>query len=129
MTILVTCTPLIVGTRGSRGMAWIAHTLLDDGSTFTARSRSGAPNELARMLVAANIPDQPMQVFDTHRDRWTIKYRSFHEAAKWTYAEGAATPLRRVRWTPRPEINPALHGEPENRGEKTPPVGFARVEV
>jgi hypothetical protein len=30
--------------------------------------------------------------------RGTMNYRSFQEAAKWTYSESPATPLRRVRF-------------------------------
>jgi hypothetical protein len=31
-----------------------------DGRRYSARSRHGAPNELARVLVSAGLPDQPV---------------------------------------------------------------------
>ena len=66
-----------------------------DGVPYSARSRYGAPNELARVLVAAGIPDAPMVV--THRGlRGEMTYRSFDEAAKWTHEESASVPLHRV---------------------------------
>ena len=44
------------------------------------RGRSMAPNELARQLVAAGIPDAPMEI--AHAElRGTMSYRSFHAAA------------------------------------------------
>jgi hypothetical protein len=38
---------------------WIAEATVD-GRTYTARSRHGPANELARQLVAAGLPDRPM---------------------------------------------------------------------
>jgi hypothetical protein len=70
--------------------------------TYRLRSRYGAPNELARALVAAGIPDAPMQIA-TAGLRGETTYGSFHEAAKWTYEESATKPLHRVRW-----VDPAV---------------------
>src|SRR5881394_2491131 len=52
------------------------------GVPYSAKSRHGASNELARALVAAGISDAPMIV--THRGlRGEAMIRSFHEAARW----------------------------------------------
>ena len=73
-----------------------------DGVPYSARSRHGAPNELARVLVAAGIPDAPMAI--THRWlRGEMTYGSSHETALWTYEETATRPLHRVRW-----VDPAV---------------------
>jgi hypothetical protein len=85
----------IEGPRGNRGCSWEASTTID-GTVHTARSRSGAPQELARRLVAAGIPDQPMQTIGPD-GRVQMTYRSLFEQAKWTYGEGNR-PLQRVRW-------------------------------
>lgn len=65
------------------------------GIAYSARSRNGASNELARVLVAAGIADQAMEV----RQRGTegqLTWSSFHAAARWTYEESAGVPLRRI---------------------------------
>jgi hypothetical protein len=79
---------------------WVAEVTVD-GRTYTARSRHGAPNELARQLVAAGLADRPMVIH--YRGRaGTMTYRSFHASATWTYSEGDQ-PLRRVTYKERPE--------------------------
>lgn len=70
-----------------------------DGVTYTARSRSGAPFALARSLVEAGVPNQPMTVI-AHGLRGESRYRSIHEMAGWTIAESAAKPVHRVPWQP-----------------------------
>jgi hypothetical protein len=86
-------------TRTPNGVCyWVAETTLQDGRLFSVRSKHGAPNELARQLVAAGIPDQPMETCNTRSGLKALTYRSFHAAAKWTYTEGAATLLQRVRY-------------------------------
>jgi hypothetical protein len=86
-------------TRTPNGVCyWVAETTLQDGRFFSVRSRHGAPNGLARQLVAAGIPDQPMEACDRRSGLKALTYRSFHAAAKWTYTEGAATLLQRVRY-------------------------------
>ena len=79
---------------------WVAEATVD-GRLYVARSRHGAPNELARELVATGLPDRPMVV----RSRMlagTMTWRSFHAAAGWTYSEGDQ-PLHRVRHREQPE--------------------------
>jgi hypothetical protein len=73
-----------------------------DGVSYSARSRYGASNELARVLVAAGIPDRPMVVVQKGL-KGDLTYPSFHEAAKWTYQETETIPLRRVPW-----VDPAV---------------------
>ena len=75
-----------------------------DGRRYSARSRHGAPNELARLLVSVGIADQPVEV--SHAGiRGCITYRSLHDLARWTYQESAKVPLRRVRWKPLPDFS------------------------
>jgi hypothetical protein len=88
--------PLEETRTAAKGCAYMAACEID-GIPYSARSRHGAPNELARVLLAAGIPDQPMAV--THRGlKGEMTCRSFHEAARWTYEETATKPLHRVRW-------------------------------
>jgi hypothetical protein len=79
---------------------WIAEATVE-GRTYTARSRHGPANELARQLVAAGLPDRPM-VIRYLGLAGTMIYRSFHAAATWTFSEGERT-LRRVRYREQPE--------------------------
>ena len=72
-----------------------------EGLVYVARSRHGAPNELARQLVAAGLADRPMVIHCRGRGG-TMTYRSFHGAARWTYTEGDQ-PLRRVKYREQPE--------------------------
>ena len=94
-----------------------------DGQRYSARSRHGAPNELARVLVSAGVPDQPVEV--RHAGvKGCLSWRSLHEMARWTYKESAGVPLRRVRWRPLPDFTAAGRGRiAQNRGETPPPVG------
>ena len=98
--IKVTCWP-DEGTRTpNSACVWIAEATVD-GRVYTARSRHGAPNELARQLAAAGLADRPM-VIRYRGFAGSLSYRSFHDAATWTYKEGDR-PLRRVRYKERPE--------------------------
>jgi hypothetical protein len=75
---------------------WVASTIVD-GVTYRARSRHGAPNELALALVAAGIPDAPMQVHSAEL-RGHTDYRSFHKLAGYTFEENAQMALKRRRY-------------------------------
>jgi hypothetical protein len=104
-------------TRTARGSLWIAECALEDGRVFTARSRSGALNELARQLVEAGVPDAPMQVYDTRRGLKTLSCRSFHAAAQWTFTEGNR-PLQRIRYQEYPtNISGGISGKGQDTGE------------
>lgn len=74
-----------------------------DGQHYSARSRHGAPNELARVLVSAGVADQPVEVRQVGIKGY-ISYRALHELARWTYQETVAVPLRQVRWRPLPDF-------------------------
>jgi hypothetical protein len=57
-------------------------------------SRHGAPNALARELVAAGIPDAPIEI-RYEGLAGAMRYRSFHAIAGRTFTEGQS-PLRQV---------------------------------
>jgi hypothetical protein len=100
--------------RTQTGSLWEA-TAEIDGKSYFAVSRRGVPQAIARMLVAAGIADQPVEVrsevcvldagkeMRTEELRGSITYRSLHAMAKWTFTEGAATPLHRVTFQEQPE--------------------------
>jgi hypothetical protein len=67
------------------------------GELFTETSRNGAPNELARTLVAHGFPDQPVEIVDDDFGMIVFRYRSLHAMAKWTYEGGG-----RRKWRDRP---------------------------
>jgi hypothetical protein len=90
---------------------WVAETTVD-GRNYTACSRHGASNELARQLVAAGISDRPV-VIRYRGVVGTITWRSFHAAAMWTYSEGDR-PLRRVPYKEQPEGVFLSSGKGEN---------------
>jgi hypothetical protein len=87
------------------------------GQHYSARSRHGAANELARVLVCGGVPDQPVEIRQVGL-KGCITYCSLYELAHWTYEESAAMPLRRVRWKPSPDFITAVRGRiAQNRGE------------
>jgi hypothetical protein len=75
-----------------------------DGRRYTARSRHGAPDELARVLISAGVADQPVEVRQVGI-KGCISYPSLNELARWPYQESATVPLRRVRWRPLPDFS------------------------
>lgn len=81
----------------TRGSAWVAETVIG-GQRFSARSRSGAPFELARQLVAVGLPDQPVEIF-TQGVRGCVGYRSLHKIATLTIAESATKAVRTAKWS------------------------------
>ena len=68
-----------------------------DGVTYAARARYGVCNEIARQLVAAGIPDQPVTAIQQPQG-WQINYRSLHHMALRTIEEGATTLIRGRTW-------------------------------
>ena len=66
------------GFDGCKGSA--AERCRFEGRTYTARSRHGAANALARQLVAAGLADRSM-VIRYHGLAGTMIYHSFHTAA------------------------------------------------
>jgi hypothetical protein len=65
-------------------------------ATYTARSRDGAIHELARVLVAAGIPDAPLEVHQAGL-HGHLTHCSFYAAAGWICVETATKPLHRAR--------------------------------
>lgn len=119
--IRVHCRPLPESRTANSSAAWLAECEAD-GRRFEAKSRHGAANALARELVAAGIPDAPMEV-RYEGLAGTMRYPSFHAAAGWTFSESASTPLRRVPFREfdlnqgEPLEGPgALHGHGQHRG-------------
>jgi hypothetical protein len=83
------CTP-------ENSCSYLAETEID-GQRYEAKSRRGAAHELARALVAAGIPDQPVRL--THEGlRGEMRYPSLHRMAGQTYVEGRTTILHRARY-------------------------------
>jgi hypothetical protein len=119
MTIRIdTC--IVPSSRGATGSAWHAACAIDE-RIFEATSRHGAPNALARVLVEAGIPDDDVEVHDLDRGEpgigiVSLRYRSMHEMAKWTYEESAGRPLRRVRFRERPEDATGVAREAPKQG-------------
>jgi hypothetical protein len=78
------------------GCYWLTETMID-GQPYAARSRRGAPHELARALVAAGISDQPM-IVRSFGLAGHATYKSLHTMAAYTIEENAGTTPRRVKW-------------------------------
>jgi len=96
--------------------SWIAECEIE-GVHYEARSRRGAPHELARVLVAAGIADDVLRVRSLGLRGWA-DYRSFHAAARRTIKENASTGPRSVRWEPAPAEWPVkLSGKAKDGGE------------
>ena len=90
---------LVPGTRAAeRGSLWSASCDWN-GRTFEARSRSGAAYALCRLLVAAGIPDQPLQVFNA-KGQIELTITSIHIAAGRRIVEGSRTPIANVPYAP-----------------------------
>ena len=74
-----------------------------DGRRYFARSRRGAPFALARVLVAAGIPDRPVLVM--HKGlRGEMRYRSLHRMAGRTVRESASFSAGVGRYEERPDF-------------------------
>jgi hypothetical protein len=105
---------IVPRSRTHTGSLWEA-TAEIGGKSYSAVSRHGAPQALARVLIATGIEDQPVEVcsevcvFDngaeirTEELRGCIRYRSLHTMAKTTFAESATVTLRRARYQEQPE--------------------------
>jgi hypothetical protein len=88
-----------------------------DRQRFEARSRRGAAHALARVLVAAGVADQPVEV---RQDGLTvcIRYPSLHGMARRTYSEGNR-PLRSI---PYAEPEPGADRLERHKGGGEAPV-------
>jgi hypothetical protein len=123
--------------RTSTGSLWEA-SAETGGKTYSATSRHGAPQVLARKLLVAGVPgQQPVEVLSqvctydngteihTEELRGCVTYRSLHAMAKTTFEEGNR-PLHRARFKERPQSAfPLQPGEQETRF--TPPDDVAVI--
>src|SRR5271166_3266160 len=121
---------IVPRSRTHTGSRWEA-TSEADGHTYSAASRHGAPQALARVLVAAGIADQPVEVrsevciFDngdeirTDEPHGCIRYRSLHAMASWACTEGDR-PLRRIPYRQRPEGLFLPRGDGEKAFHRSP---------
>jgi hypothetical protein len=115
---------IVPGSCTHTGSLWEASTEID-GQPYSATSRNGAPQALARMLAAAGIADQPVEVrseagvFDngveirTEELRGCISYRSLDAMAKTTFEEGDRPLHRTVQGAPTNRV-PFAAGRPRN---------------
>jgi hypothetical protein len=89
------------GTRTpNRPCLWEARAVLGR-RVFVARSRHGAPFELARKLVDDGVHDVPVEVGG-------ITHPSLHRMAERTVVESATVSVRRGRYVPPEERFPLL---------------------
>lgn len=86
--------------RTSRGCVYKIDCEVD-GTNYSIESRSGAPYALARVLVAAGVPDQPMTVVTTGL-AGEAQYRSIHRMAGYTISESASKPAALTRYVAYP---------------------------
>ena len=96
MTITVHQRPFEQTRSSDKSCKWVAEAIAN-GRTYTATSRVAPANDIARQLVADGVPDAPMQVYSEGL-KGCLVWRSFFRAAGFTIEEGAATPVRMVRW-------------------------------
>lgn len=85
----------------TKGVRWIAEIQIGIRK-FSATSRNGASYELARQLVAAGIPDQPIRIRQGGI-AGSVAWPSLHKHALRTIAEGAARSIREEKWSPHPD--------------------------
>lgn len=114
--ITLTALPADRGRKGTRFRA--AATVA--GEEFAADSTAGATCALARMLVAAGIPDQPARVL--FRGRHALQIASIHRHAEITYAEGDTGELQRKPFRPFDDaisVGAVKPPEPHLGGEAT----------
>jgi len=62
MMITVHQRPLEATRTANKSCKWVAEAIVN-GRTYTATSRIWPANDIARQLVAAGVPDAPMQVY------------------------------------------------------------------
>jgi hypothetical protein len=95
----------------NNGCSWVAEAIVN-GISYSARSRHGAPHELARVLVAAGLPDAPMRVATAGLLGETT-YRSFHAAAGRTIEENAKVAIRSRRYRPPQDDTQGVRAAPK----------------
>jgi hypothetical protein len=94
-----------------------AETVFVGGQSYTARARYGVCHDIARQLVAAGVPDQPVTTVE-QPSGWSIGYPSLHRMALRTVSESATHPVHGRRWTDPAETFGRLPPKAQNRGSK-----------
>ena len=91
-----------------------------EGVTYTARARYGVVNAVARQLVEAGIPDGPVQspYGRSTGVGWKIEYRSLHQMAERTVAEGPTQPVRGRKWSDPANAFAGLGSKPVSSQER-----------
>jgi hypothetical protein len=85
-----------------RPTKWVAQCTVD-GKSFAATSRMNPCSDLARALVAANIPDQPVQRWNEKLNHWALRWKSLHTMAQWMIIDPPSSYLHRVKYKPPPK--------------------------
>lgn len=95
MTLKVYLTPLEATRTENDNCKWRAECEVN-GKMFEAESRRGASERLFRELVKAGVADDRVEIYTG--ERLSLRVRSMHAAAKFTYAESAKAALRRGKF-------------------------------
>ena len=94
-----------------------------NGRTYTATSRMASANDIARQLVADDVPDAPMHVY-TLGLKGCLFWRSFYKAAGYTFRESATKPVHQTRWVDPASVMAQISATTEvKQGLKAPPRG------
>jgi hypothetical protein len=96
MTVTVYLRPSQETLSSGKSCKWVAEAIVN-GRTYTATSRMAPANDIARQLVADNVPDAPMHIY-TAGLKGCLVWPSFHRAAERTIEESATKPVHGVRW-------------------------------
>jgi hypothetical protein len=83
-------------TRRVKSCKWVGEAVVD-GRTYIATSRMSPPCDIARQLVADGVPDDEMHIYSAGLEGCLI-WRSFYQAAGFTYEESTTVAVRMARW-------------------------------
>ena len=83
--------------RGHRGTMWLCTTTID-GMTYKARHRTSSSYELARLLVQADIVDQPMRII--HEGIKGCMTIQLHKHATRMIVESGSQSIRETAYRP-----------------------------
>jgi hypothetical protein len=111
MTVTVHQRPSQETRSSGKSCKWVAEAIVN-GRTYTATSRMAPANDIARQLVADNVPDAPMHVYTeglTGCLVWAQPSAPSKRArlSRRTACGGEPLPLKRPL---------SLRGRPQNRG-------------
>jgi hypothetical protein len=99
--IAVTLRPLPDTRTPERGCRWLAETVIGS-ERFEAVRRNGAAYELARVLVAAGIEDQPVEVCQEGPRGYALRWHSLRRMAQFEIRESATEPVKLIRYRGMP---------------------------